>query len=346
MDIDQFLVQNRPTWKRLGQLSERAHKRRKLTGDELEELVALYQRSSGHLSHAQAVYPDPEVLQELTMVVAGSSAVIYGSRSGRRPPIGHFLTTTFPAAVWQVRRLFALAAALLLGPAVAIGLWLANSPAALSASAPAAVRQAYVDHDFAAYYSSEAASAFATQVYTNNVKVAALSFATGVAAGVPTAYFLIDNGASIGDAAGLFVAAGQQGKFWGLILPHGLIEITSVILAGAAGLRLGATVIAPGDRRRGAALAEEGRRTIVLMFGVVGTLALAGTIEGFVTGSSLPTVIRVGLGVTVEIVFLAWVLLLGRRAAEAGYTGRLGEPIRHRPSHRCPQRAPVNLARR
>jgi hypothetical protein len=85
------------------------------------------------------------------------------------------------------------------------------------------------------------------------------------------------------------------------------------------------TLIDPGDRKRGRALAEEGRRTVVLLFGVALTLAVAGAIEGFVTGSGLPTVVRVGLGVAVEIVFFAWVGLLGPRAAAAGYTGRLGE---------------------
>lgn len=63
----------------------------------------------------------------------------------------------------------------------------------------------------------------------------------------------------------------------------------------------------------------------MLLFGVVLTLAVAGAIEGFVTGSGLPTPLRVGLGVAVEVVFFAWVLLLGPRAAAAGYTGRLGE---------------------
>lgn len=298
-----------------------------MTGPELEELVALYQRTSGHLSHAQTVLPDPAVLNELSVLVAGSSGVIYGTRRGRRPQIGPFFTITFPAAVWHVRRLFILAAALTLGPAVAVGLWFANSPAALAASAPAAVRQAYVNHDFAAYYSSEPATAFATQVYTNNVRVSAEAFAFGIAFGVPTTYVLVANGASLGSAAGLFAAAGQQGKFFGLILPHGLIETTSVILAGAAGLRLGASVISPGDRRRTAALAEEGRRTIVLLFGVAITLAVAGFIEGFVTGSGLSTVIRVGMGVAVEVVFFAWVVLLGRRAAADGYTGQLGETV-------------------
>ncbi|MDQ6784705.1 MAG: stage II sporulation protein M [Actinomycetota bacterium] len=325
MNIDRFLAENRPTWDRLGALTIGARRRRDLSGAELEELVALYQRTSGHLSHAQVAFPDPSVLSELSVLVSGSSAVIYGARSGRRPAVGTFLTTTFPAAVWHVRRLLLLATALTLGPALAVGLWIANSSAARSSSAPAAVRQAYVNHDFAAYYSSEPASAFATEVYTNNVRVSAEAFASGVAFGIPSALLLVQNGASIGNAGGLFAAAGQQDKFWGLILPHGLIETTSVILAGAAGLRLGATVIDPGDRTRGTALAEEGRRTVVLLIGVVLTLAVAGAIEGFVTGSGLPTVVRVGLGVAVEVAFLAWVGLLGPRAAEAGYSGRLGE---------------------
>ncbi|MDQ6839306.1 MAG: stage II sporulation protein M [Actinomycetota bacterium] len=326
VDIDRFLAQNRPTWERLRVLTIRARRHRDLSGVELEELVAAYQRTSGHLSHAQAAFPDPAVLSELSVLVAGSSAVIYGTRSGRRPQISQFLITTFPAAFWHVRRLFVVAAMLTLGPAMAVGLWFAHSSAARSASAPTAVRQAYVNHDFAAYYSSEPASAFASEVYTNNVRVAAEAFASGVAFGIPTAILLAQNGASIGGAAGLFAAAGQQGKFWGLILPHGLIETTSVILAGAAGLRLGMTVIAPGDRRRSTALAEEGNRMVVLLLGVVVTLAVAGAIEGFVTGSGLPTPVRVGLGVAVEAVFFAWVGLLGPRAAEAGYSGRLGEP--------------------
>lgn len=324
-DIDRFLVDNRPTWQRLRVLTDRARRHRNLSGPDLEDLVSLYQRTSGHLSHAQVALPDPSLISELSMLVAGSSAVIYSTRSGFRPRIGSFFTTTFPAAVWHVRRLFALAAVLTLGPAVAVGLWLATSPAALSATAPAALRQAYVNHDFAGYYRSEPASAFASQVYTNNVQVAAEAFAGGIGFGIPTTLLLVQNGASIGSAAGLFGAAGQQGKFWGLILPHGLIETTSVILAGAAGLRLGATMIDPGDRKRTTALAEEGGRAVVLLIGVALTLAVAGSIEGFVTGSSLPTVIRVGLGVSVEVVFLVWVAVLGRRAADDGYTGRLGE---------------------
>ena len=179
-----------------------------------------------------------------------------------------------------------MSALLTLGPAIAVGGWLANSPRAVEATAPAAVRQAYVNQDFAAYYSSQPAAAFATEVYTNNIRVAALAFGSASCMCVPTAYLLITNGAGVGQAAGLFAAAGQSSKFYGLILPHGLLELTSVIIAGAAGLRLGWAVIDPGDRTRVTAIAEEGRRSVVLVMGVILTLLIAGLIEGFVTGSS------------------------------------------------------------
>jgi uncharacterized membrane protein SpoIIM required for sporulation len=126
-------------------------------------------------------------------------------------------------------------------------------------------------------------------------------------------------------AGGLFGAVGQQAKFWGLILPHGLLEITAVCIAGGAGLRLGWTLIDPGDRLRRAAVAEEGRRALAIVAGLVLVFAAAGTIEGFVTGSTLPTWARVGIGVVGEAVLLSWLFVRGRAAAREGLTGALDE---------------------
>src|SRR5438309_6328175 len=137
----------------------------------------------------------------------------------------------------------------------ASGVWLSSSPAAVEASGPKAVREAYVNHDFAAYYRSAPAAEFASNVFTNNVQVSILAFASGIAFCVLTALVLAYNGAGVGVAGGLFAAVGQQAKFWGLILPHGLLELTAVFVAGGAGLRLGWTLIDPGDRPRRQALA-------------------------------------------------------------------------------------------
>jgi len=155
--------------------------------------------------------------------------------------------------------------------------------------------------------------------------VAFEAFALGILGCVGTFYVLLLNGANLGVAAGLFAAVGQQAKFWGLILPHGMLELTSVFIAGGAGLRLGWTLIDPGDRRRAEALAEEGRRAVVIVLGLVLSFAVAGSIEGFVTGRPWPTALRVGIGALAEAAFLTYVTVCGRRAAAQGLTGALGE---------------------
>jgi uncharacterized membrane protein SpoIIM required for sporulation len=326
MDIDRFLASHGAGWERLAQLTRRAGAGAgRLSTAELDELVQLYQRTSAHLSYAQTNFADPGLTARLSHLVAGAGAIIYGSRPRTLRSVGRFFTTTFPAALWHMGGAVAVSAVLTFVPALAIGGWLANSPRAVDAAAPAAVREAYINQDFASYYSSQPAAAFATEVYTNNVRVAATAFAGGVLLCIPTIYLLVTNGASLGQAAGLFTAAGQWGKFWGLVLPHGLIELTSVVVAGAAGLRLGWSMIDPGDRKRAVALAEEGKRAVVIVLGTVCTLLIAGLIEGFVTGSGLPTGLRVGIGIAVEAAFIVYAIVLGRAATAQGLTGAFGE---------------------
>jgi uncharacterized membrane protein SpoIIM required for sporulation len=326
VDIDRYLATNGPAWSRLAELTARAQRGvGRLSAAELDELVRLYQRVAGHLSYAQTYYRDPSLTARLSGLVARAGAVVYGTRPRTLRALARFFAVSFPAAVWHVRWFVVAATLASLLPAAGFGVWLGSSPAAIEAAAPPAVREAYVNHDFEAYYSSAPAAQFASQVFSNNVLVAFQAFALGIFLCLGTLYVLLLNGASLGVVAGLFAAVGQQPRFWGLILPHGLLELTSVFVAGAAGLRLGWTLIDPGDRTRAAALAEEGRRAVVIVLGLVVAFLAAGLIEGFVTGRPWPTWLRVGIGVAAEAAFLGWVVGLGRRAAARGLTGALGE---------------------
>jgi uncharacterized membrane protein SpoIIM required for sporulation len=326
MDVDSFLATNQPSWDRLSSLVRRAGRKvGRLSPDEIEEMVALYQRTATQLSYARTTYRDPALTATLSSLVARAGAVVYGSRPRSLRALGQFFAVTFPAAVWYSRRFIVVSAALLLVPAFAVGLWVASSPRAVEATGPKAVREAYVNQDFEQYYRSAPASEFASHVFTNNVQVSIYAFAAGIAFCVPTAVILMFNGASVGVAGGLFASVGQQAKFWGLILPHGLLELTAVLIAGGAGLRLGWTLIDPGDRTRGTALADEGRRALAIVAGLVVVFLAAGTIEGFVTGSSLPTWARVGIGALGEALLLTWLIVRGRAAAARGLTGALGE---------------------
>jgi hypothetical protein len=104
-----------------------------------------------------------------------------------------------------------------------------------------------------------------------------------------------------------------------------MLELSAVFLAAAAGLRLGWAIIDPGPRPRARALAEEGRATITIALGLIVVLLVSGVIEAFVTPSPLPTWARILIGIIAEAAFLAYVLVLGRRAAAAGRSADMAE---------------------
>jgi len=316
MDVDAFVARNQYGWARLQELSRRARRPDRLSPDELEELLGLYHRTSAQLSRARTEYAtDQSLIGRLTMTVAEAHGVVYGEReTSGGAGLRRFVVETFPAAMWRIRRFIVIATALTLLPWAVMTIWLAVSPAAFDATGDSAQRAAYIDNDFEDYYSSEPATAFASEVFTNNVRVAVLAFAAGVLVCVVTVGLLVYNGANGGMAGGLFTHVGQWERFWGLILPHGLLELSGVIIAGAAGLRVGWTIIDPGDRPRAAALAEEARPAGAVLLGLVAVFAAAGSIEGFVTGQPWPTVVRVGIGAAGFLAFWGYVLVLGPRA--------------------------------
>jgi len=321
VDIDRFLAVNQPAWDRLDALTRAAERgANRLSAEELDELVRLYQRASSHLSYARTYFGDPALTAGLTTLVGRAHAVVYGSRKRSLRSVGTFFTRTFPVEVWESRRFIAVSAAIFFVPAIVVGVWLAHSPKAIDATGSAALRQTYINHDFKTYYSSQPSAQFAAKVQTNNITVAFLAFAGGISAGLLTVGALAQNGASIGRFGGLFANAHKLPEFFGLILPHGMLELTSVVIAGGAGLRLGWALIDPGDRPRAVALAEVGRRSVALVAGLILTFVVAGLIEGFVAGSALSTPVRIAIGATAEALFLTYLFVLGRAAAARDQT--------------------------
>ena len=136
-------------------------------------------------------------------------------------------------------------------------------------------------------------------------------------------FTLVSNAVSVGAAGGLMAMNGRLDVFLSLIAPHGLLELTCVFVAGAAGLRIFWTWVDPGPRPRLRALAEEGRALFTVTIGLAGALAVSGAIEGFLTGSSLPWAAKVSVGALALAAFWTYTIVLGRRAVAAGQTGDL-----------------------
>jgi uncharacterized membrane protein SpoIIM required for sporulation len=134
-------------------------------------------------------------------------------------------------------------------------------------------------------------------------------------------YFLWSNAANVAVAGGVMISHGRSDVFFGLILPHGILELTAFFVSAGTGLRIFWAWVAPGARSRSQALAEEGRAAMAVAVGLVGVLAVSGFIESFVTPSGLPTAVRIGIGLLAESAFFVYVFVVGRRAALSGVTG-------------------------
>ncbi|MEV6121958.1 stage II sporulation protein M [Streptomyces sp. NPDC052077] len=327
MDLDVFVSAHRSEWDRLDALLRR---RRRLTGAEADELVALYQRTATHLSLIRSSAPDPQLTGRLSRLVARARATVTGTRRASWRDATRFLTRDFPAAVHRARHWWVPTALLSTAVAVLLGWWIGTHPEVQSAiAAPDELRElTRPGGEYETYYSSHPAASFAAQVWTNNAWAAALCLILGVFLGLPVLWVLFQNMLNLGVGLGLMSSAGRLDTFLGLVLPHGLLELTAVFVAAGTGLRLGWTVIDPGPRARRAALAEEGRAALGMAIGLALVLFVSGAIEGFVTPSGLPTWARVAIGVAAELAFLAYVFVLGGRAARAGDTGDIEESER------------------
>lgn len=307
-------------WARLEALLDRRGAR---TGAEVDELVELYQRTATHLSTVRSASPDPALVSRLSSLVARGRAAVTGANTGAWSDVARFVTVSFPVAVYRMRWWWISTAAAFVAVSFVIGAWVAGNPdVQATIASPEQIRQ-LVDTEFESYYSSDPAGSFAFRVWTNNVWVAAISLVFGGLLGLPVIYVLWQNAWNVGVAGGLMAAHGKADLFFGLILPHGLLELTAVFVACGAGLRLGWTVVDPGPRRRVVALAEEGRTTITIAIGSIGVLLVSGVIEAFVTPSPLPTWARIAVGVVALAAFLGYVWVLGARGVAHGETGDL-----------------------
>ncbi|MFP5219592.1 MAG: stage II sporulation protein M [Actinomycetes bacterium] len=323
MDLDAYVAAHRRDWDRLEELLRKASRPRRLSGAEVDELVDLYQRAATSLSVVQSASPDPALVARLSSLVARARSAVTGGRAAVWRDVGGFLREGFPAICYRTRWWWAGAAIFFLVVALGWGTYIASSPEAQLAVAPPEVVKQLVEEDFENYYSSDPAQDFAARVFTNNAYVAAQAILFGVLLGIPVLFVLYLNAVNVGVAGGLMAANDRTGLFFGLILPHGLLELTAVFVACGLGLKLGWTVVDPGPRTRSQALSEEGRALVLGALGLALVLFVSGLVEGFVTPSGLPTWARVGIGVVVEVLFLAWVFGPGRRAHRAGVTGDL-----------------------
>lgn len=342
MDIDRFVVDRRDGWDRLADLTRRARRgATRLTDVEADELVVRYLAASADLATAQARLRDPALIALLSSYVADANGVIYRPRARPGATLSDFFRVRVPGAIWSSRRPIAVVAVLFFALAIASGVWVANDSKARDALIDPETQELVAAVQFEQYYSSDAAQNFASQVTVNNIQVAFMAYITGAVAALPTLIVLGTNAVNIGIAGGVMHANGAGAKFWGLITPHGLLEISAILVAGGLGAHLGWSLVAAGDAPRRTTFSRVALRSVDGIVGLALAFVAAGLIEGFVTGSGLPTAVRIAIGVVAEMTAITYIVVLGPLGeAELTRRGTTRYAVRER------YRAPDALASR
>lgn len=330
-------------WERLRFLTNRAQGSGlgSLDEQELWELPSLYRKAISDLSLLRSTGASPQLLQELNALCNRAHGVIYQSAPQRRSvSFGAYITQELPRAVRR-RKWFVIAAGAVMA-FFALLAWLqcssqpalartVLSPQMLSAyETQLSEARAQKDLALAAQIPKEARSTAAVMITVNNIKVGVLSFVYGLAGGLPSLIIIGSNGYMLGAIAYLYfnTAPGIDVNlplyFMAGVTPHGAIELPAICLAGAAGMLIGFCWLFPGLRTRGEALREAARDAGKMVLACALTLVVAGSIEGFVTPLNPPAGfpleawfwLKIAIGAVVFPLWLAWLGLGGRSAAE------------------------------
>jgi uncharacterized membrane protein SpoIIM required for sporulation len=158
----------------------------------------------------------------------------------------------------------------------------------------------------------------------NNVGIALRCFALGIFGGVGSAFFLIDNGLSIGAIMGYVASQGAGDNILTFVVGHSSLELGAIVLSGGAGMSLGWSVVAPGDRTRLASLQAAAREVVVIVFGAAVMLLMAAGIEAYFSSSALSATVKRSLGAGMLVAVLLYMTLVGRgpRAPSRATDGR------------------------
>jgi uncharacterized membrane protein SpoIIM required for sporulation len=320
MDLDALTAARRDEWARLDELS----RARSMTGAEVDEFVARYRAASADLADIKTSAGRTAHGDHVSTMLARARLRLTGGPENVMRQIPRFFALQLPAALYRLRWTTLVIAVAFIAAASLVAFWVSGDPALVASLGSEADLEAYAEDRFTDYYSENPAAVFAGTVWTNNAWIAAQCVLFGIT-GIWPVMVLVQNAVGVGTAGAIMLAFDRGDVFVLYILPHGLLELTCVFVAAAAGLHIFWAWVAPGRRSRAESLAAAGRSLVTVAIGLVFALALSGIVEGFVTPQPWPWPVKIGLGAAALAAFLFYMLVVGRRAARLGETGDLTE---------------------
>src|ERR1700681_1200831 len=312
--LSNFTPSRQPHWAELEGLLARSagNGLRSFDADQIEAFARAYRQTVCDLAIAQRDFPDDQLTLWMNGLASRAHLRLYRAPAPSWRRLGLFFWTDFARRFRAARPYLLVSALLLFGPALVAYLAALLDPTLRDALVPADLRDVMESGSTWTDIQPAVRPGMATLIFTKNIQVSFLAFAGGVLFGLGTVYVLVSNGLSLGSVLGAAQFYGVAPLLWSFISPHGYLELTCIVIAGAAGLMLGSALLRPGLQLRREALARAARRAVELVIGTAPVLVVAGLIEGFISPSDLPTPIKRRTAPWAGIGLYALLLTVGR----------------------------------
>lgn len=315
-----FRQEREAEWRELESLTVRALRfgLQTLSASELERLPLLYRGAVSSLGVARRTSLDQRLVTYLENLCSRGYLAVYASRRKERGLFGRLLFWGFPVRLIQAWPELTVAFFLfLLGLFVSYGLVSADPdwydafvpPALAGGRDPSASTETLREVLYSGGESAGALPSFASSLFVHNTTIALYAFSLGFFMGLPTALLLFANGLTLGAFLALYASRGLLLPLLGWLLPHGIPEISAVVIAGAAGLSLGRAFLWPGDFTVREAVRRAGIKAVPLVLGFVLLLAVAGVVEGIFRQMVVIDSVRFGLATFNAAWMLGWIVL-------------------------------------
>ena len=305
---NQWLAKRRPYWDRLAALLGQASASgvRQLSRAELRETALLYRQAASDVSTLRQDSTARAYAEHVNQLLARAHHIIYSSRRKGFKKIFYFLRDEYPAVVRRQIRYVLVSLVVLLGGALLGSVLTIARPQFMRHMLGPAMVDTIERHEMWTQSIVGIEPVASSAIMTNNLSVCFVAFAGGVVFGIGPLWSMFFNGLLLGVIGVACAQHGMAVDLWSFVAPHGSLELPSIVLAGAAGLRLAHGVLFPGLYRRRDSIALAGVEATRLVSGIIPLLVIAGSLEGFFSPSNAPVPLKFAVGGLLFTLLLVW----------------------------------------
>lgn len=314
MNVDQFIREKKAFWEELSRILDKIQSKSpmRLSREELQNFSNLYHTTSSDLARAKTEYPDTKIIDYLNSLLARGYSLIYRREPFSLRGILRFYGEEFPHIFRSTLRYSLLATGIFLFFAAVGYLFTLNDPEFAPLLLPPSLIETIETHQMWTHSINTIQPLASSLIMTNNISVTLTAFGFGIILGLGTFYILALNGLLMGTVSAMCDLHGMSLNLWSFVLPHGVIELPCIFIAGGAGLLLGSALLVADRLPRKEMLKIKGLLAIKLVTGTIPLLVLAGIIEAFISPKPIPPLFKILLGIAGGV-FLFRYLFLRRR---------------------------------